>query len=552
MLCILIVIRVFTKFPMYYTKYRPQKFSEIAKPNEVAEAISKQVATGKTVHAYLFVGPRGTGKTSTARILAKALNCEKVDKQGDPCGECSVCMAIKEGSFIDLHEIDAASNRGIDDIRELKDRIKLAPAIGKVKVYIIDEVHMLTMEAFNALLKTLEEPPKNTVFILCTTELHKVPETIKSRCQLYKFKRATSIQLVEKLSQIAKSEKAKISKEDLEKIARASVGGFRDAETLLQQVVEGEVSVDSLISLTSKHSMEDFVKSLWDKDTKGSLSIVDATFDDGIDLYVWVGELLRYVRSMLLLKSGFSTDALDFPEELFEDKKLLESIDIPWLVLVVEQISLAHAQIKMAYLPQLPLEIAVLNIIGQQGNSLAVKSEPVPTDPPISGGSTTKAFKISPEKSPSAAKERKESTKESTRVTVETDVVEEALFTLDQINEKWNDILNKVKEINSTVQALLKAGKPFGVNGKFILIEVYYSFHKERLESNKNRVIVEKALNELFGIPLSIKCELSNNKPKHLSDREVGVLTDHNVVVPGGEKFDRDKVLSMLDGGLPL
>lgn len=537
---------------MYYTKYRPQKFSEIAKPNEVAEAISKQVATGKTVHAYLFVGPRGTGKTSTARILAKALNCEKVDKQGDPCGECSVCMAIKEGSFIDLHEIDAASNRGIDDIRELKDRIKLAPAIGKVKVYIIDEVHMLTMEAFNALLKTLEEPPKNTVFILCTTELHKVPETIKSRCQLYKFKRATSIQLVEKLSQIAKSEKAKISKEDLEKIARASVGGFRDAETLLQQVVEGEVSVDSLISLTSKHSMEDFVKSLWDKDTKGSLSIVDATFDDGIDLYVWVGELLRYVRSMLLLKSGFSTDALDFPEELFEDKKLLESIDIPWLVLVVEQISLAHAQIKMAYLPQLPLEIAVLNIIGQQGNSLAVKSEPVPTDPPISGGSTTKAFKISPEKSPSAAKERKESTKESTRVTVETDVVEEALFTLDQINEKWNDILNKVKEINSTVQALLKAGKPFGVNGKFILIEVYYSFHKERLESNKNRVIVEKALNELFGIPLSIKCELSNNKPKHLSDREVGVLTDHNVVVPGGEKFDRDKVLSMLDGGLPL
>ncbi|NMB70070.1 DNA polymerase III subunit gamma/tau [candidate division WWE3 bacterium] len=541
---------------MYYTKYRPQKFSEIARPNEVAEAISKQVATGKTVHAYLFVGPRGTGKTSTARILAKALNCEKVDKQGDPCGECSVCMAIKEGSFIDLHEIDAASNRGIDDIRDLKDRIKLAPAIGKVKVYIIDEVHMLTMEAFNALLKTLEEPPKNTVFILCTTELHKVPETIKSRCQMFKFKRATTAQLVEKLSKIAKSEKAKISREDLEKISRASVGGFRDAETLLQQVVEGEVSVDSLISLTSKHSMEDFVKSLWDKNTKDSLNIVDSTFDDGIDLYVWVGELLRYVRSMLLLKSGFSIDMLDFPEELFEDKKLMESIDIPWLVFVVEQVSLAHAQIKMAYLPQLPLEIAVLNIIGQQGNSTVFAPEAKPSDPGspnpvISGGSTTKAFKVSSEKLSSADKGYKESDKESKKAE-KVEVVENALFTLDQINEKWNDILNKVKELNSTVQALLKAGKPFAVNGKFILIEVYYSFHKERLESNKNRVIVEKALAELFGIPLSIKCELSNNKPKHLSDREVGVLTDHNIVVPGGEKFDRDKVLSMLDGGLPL
>src|SRR5688572_5377656 len=173
---------------MFYTKYRPQKFSEISRPNDVADALSNEVLNQKTVHAYLFVGPRGTGKTSTARILAKALNCKKVDKKGDPCGKCETCEAIKNGTYLDLIEIDAASNRGIDDIRELKNRIKLAPSVGTNKVYIVDEVHMLTSEAFNALLKTLEEPPKNTTFILCTTELHKVPDTIKSRCQVFKFK----------------------------------------------------------------------------------------------------------------------------------------------------------------------------------------------------------------------------------------------------------------------------------------------------------------------------------------------------------------------------
>jgi len=542
---------------MFYTKYRPQKFSEIAKPNEVAEALLKQISSGKTVHAYLFVGPRGTGKTSTARILAKALNCTHLEKNGDPCGECDSCLAIKEGSYLDLHEIDAASNRGIDDIRDLRERIKLAPSLGKVKIYIIDEVHMLTSEAFNALLKTLEEPPKNTVFILCTTELHKVPDTIKSRCQLFKFKRASTSQLVEKLSNIAKSEKSKISKTDIEKIARASVGGFRDAETLLQQVIEGEVNLDTLINLSSKHSIEDLVLKLWEKDCRSSLSILNSTFDDGIDLYVWAGEILRYLRAIVLLKSGFKDDMLDYPPEMFENKEFLSAVSIPWLISSIEEISKAHNQVKTAYLPQLPLEIAVLNICGLD-NKPSVSEK---TTSPHSGGETTKALKVTTAKHTSDPKGNSNVTERTdikSESIVSTTIIEDPLpeemsvFSFDQINEKWNDILEKVKELNSTVQALLKSGKPCGINGKFIIVEVYFSFHKERLESNKNRVIVEKALEELFGIPLSIKCELSSNKPKHLSDREVGVLTDHNVVVPGGEKFDRDKVLTMLDGGLPL
>ncbi|HSX39613.1 MAG TPA: DNA polymerase III subunit gamma/tau, partial [Candidatus Saccharimonadales bacterium] len=171
---------------MFYTKYRPQIFTEISQPNAAADALMNEVATNKLSHAYLFIGPRGTGKTTTARILAKAANCTDLQKNGDPCNKCPNCKAIQNGNFMDLIEIDAASNRGIDDIRDLKDKIKLAPSTGSKKVYIIDEVHMLTTEAFNALLKTLEEPPKNVVFVLCTTEAHKVPDTIKSRCQVFK------------------------------------------------------------------------------------------------------------------------------------------------------------------------------------------------------------------------------------------------------------------------------------------------------------------------------------------------------------------------------
>ena len=240
---------------MYYTKYRPQKFSDISRTNDVADVIANQIKSGKTAHAYLMVGPRGTGKTTLARVLAKSLNCTDLKKNGDPCDKCSNCVSIRNGSFIDLIEIDAASNRGIDDIRDLKDKIRLAPTMGSNKVYIIDEVHMLTTEAFNALLKTLEEPPKKTTFILCTTEEHKVPATIKSRCQIFKLKRPTIKQIVSVLKDISKEENIDITDEDLSKIAEASMGDYRGACVLLEQVHDGDINVNALLNLSSKRNM---------------------------------------------------------------------------------------------------------------------------------------------------------------------------------------------------------------------------------------------------------------------------------------------------------
>ena len=214
---------------MFYTQYRPQRFSELVGLDKVAQAILSQLAKGAIPHALFFCGPRGTGKTTTARLVAKALNCAKPGKDNEPCGKCPSCKAVAAGRFLDLIEIDAASNRGIDDIRDLREKIKLLPTEAKYKVYIIDEVHMLTTEAFNALLKTLEEPPKHAVFILCTTDPQKVPATIKSRCQRFEFKRASVASVVQKLETIVADQQVAVAKEDLKLIAAASQGGFRDA-----------------------------------------------------------------------------------------------------------------------------------------------------------------------------------------------------------------------------------------------------------------------------------------------------------------------------------
>jgi DNA polymerase-3 subunit gamma/tau len=300
---------------MYYTRYRPQKFSEISQPNETVDSLLKQLKTGKTSHAYLFIGPRGTGKTSVARLLAKALNCSHLSDDGDPCTTCDNCLAIQSSSFVDLLEIDAASNRGIDDIRALREKVKLLPVMGKRKIYIIDEVHMLTTEAFNALLKTLEEPPKHVVFVLCTTEEHKVPETIKSRCLVHKFRKATLAQLVTKLKFICDSEgvavfktqaefdKSKKTKKllesQLESIAKAARGGFRDAETLLEQAVEGGMHTAS-----DELTVAAIAESLVAQDLSSALTSLKELTQLGVDLSAYTGELLYYFRALLFKKAG--------------------------------------------------------------------------------------------------------------------------------------------------------------------------------------------------------------------------------------------------------
>jgi DNA polymerase-3 subunit gamma/tau len=540
---------------MFYTKYRPQKFSEILKPNEAVDVLVSQIKTNKVSHAYLFVGSRGTGKTTTARILAKALNCLALEKDGDPCDKCPNCLAIKAGSFVDLIEIDAASNRGIDDIRDLREKVRLAPSMGTKKVYIIDEVHMLSTDAFNAFLKTLEEPPSNVVFILCTTEFHKVPDTIKSRCQVFRFKRATQVQLVQKLKKIADSEKIKITEVDIKKIASSSMGGYRDAETLLQQVLEGGVSVDVFLSAGSKYKYLDFVDLLYKKDSAGSLKFINDLFEEGIDMYVWVGELLNYVRGLLFVKSGVEDYFVEFgPETLEEARKQAQQISFGWVVSVMENFLEAQKDIRASFIPQLPVEIAIAKLcMSERDEYIQEKIAPVKNVPSVSKSINIEALSAKVKEVKTETKEEKikqveETTAKESRVARKEKEVKVDI-PVEDIQNKWTELCTQAGKVNNSVSALLRSSKLTDIDGKFLILEVSYSFHKERIESSRNRKVIEDVLKEVLGFDLSVKCVVSETKPKRLSHGETGVLTDINV---SPATVDPRAVMDMLDGGLPL
>jgi len=543
---------------MYYTKYRPQKFSDISRTNDIADIIANQVKSGKTAHAYLMVGPRGTGKTTLARVLAKSLNCTNLKKNGDPCDECSNCVSIRNGSFIDLIEIDAASNRGIDDIRDLKDKIRLAPTMGSNKVYIIDEVHMLTTEAFNALLKTLEEPPKKTTFILCTTEEHKVPATIKSRCQIFKLKRPTIKQIVSVLKDISKEESIDITDEDLSKIAEASMGDYRGACVLLEQVHDGDINVNALLNLSSKKKYVECVSHLLMSNAANALETISEVYEEGIDLYVWVGELLKYLRSMLFIKSGVKDSGIDTTEELLDEiKEQSKKVEIKWLVKTISIFMEAHKNIRGSFISQLPVELAVTEICSGSGGNESSSDSPFPKGPDIeksrkvvdSNVKKSKKEEIVDDDTKVSKKKVKEDVKDLEEVVDDFDA--EPVIPFEDVKKDWEKFVKDSKDLNHSLTTILTLCAPVAVKGSDIIVEVFYPFHKERLESARTKKLIEDLCEKIFGMKLGLKCIVNkNNRPVGLKDDSSANLTDLNVVLPS--KPDGKSILEVFDGGLPL
>ncbi len=306
-----------------YRKWRPQTFEEVLGQEYVTRTLANSIRSGNFTHAYLFAGPRGTGKTSTARILAKALNCVE-GPTPNPCNRCVPCREITEGTSVDVVEVDAASNRGIDDIRELRERVAFSPASARMKVYILDEAHMLTKEASNAFLKTLEEPPHHLVFVLATTEPHKLPQTILSRCQRYDFRGVSSKRLAEHLAAVSESEGVKATEKALRLIARRARGSARDALVLLEQVMsygDGEIDeadVAGFLGLVEGELLVELADRLAEGDAAGAVAVVERAYEEGKDLAQFARGAREHFRRVLLLRyAGFSPEELEVDEEAY-------------------------------------------------------------------------------------------------------------------------------------------------------------------------------------------------------------------------------------------
>lgn len=462
----------------FYLKYRPQTIAELDLEN-VRTQLSNIVKSGKMPHAFLFAGPRGTGKTSAARILAKVVNCigsqKAVDgkRNNEPCNKCSECQTITKGTNLDVLEIDAASNRGVDDVRSLREAVKLAPAGSNKKVYIIDEAHMLTLEAANALLKTLEEPPSHVLFILATTLAEKLPETIRSRCTLITFRKATPQEVVGSLNKAVKGEKLDTDKKALEEIAKRVDGSFREAHKILEQLSfeKGKITKEKVLTLLTTLSISplDLLQALAKKDVKSALAEIDRIVQNGTNLKNYTQELVSALRRMLLAKLGIEEEA-----PVVEDLEKVEDIKK-----LIELFSQASISLSTAVIPQLPLELASVKWCIR-------KLKTIEPDIPTSGNLKPEGFRLGRQPD---------------------------IRTLTPI--QWQQIMSKVKQVNYSAEALLRAARPSAFDGQTLKIEVFYAFHKERLEHETFRTLIEKSAAEVLKAKrVKMICFLSPTKQR--------------------------------------
>ncbi len=459
-----------------FLKYRPQTFSDLVGQDVIKKTLKNALKIERPAHAYLFAGSRGTGKTSTARIFAKGLNCTDL-QDGDPCGKCNFCIDTANGNLIDVIEIDAASNRGIDEIRDLREKITFMPNHAKRKVYIIDEVHMLTTPAFNALLKTLEEPPKHAYFCLATTEIHKIPETIISRCQTFLFERFPLDALVDRLDYIAKGEKIKAEKEALMLIAQKAEGGMRDAISLLEQISAEtkanitEQSVRDSLGLSNTELLTDFYQALHEKNSETGLEILKNISVKGGDFRTFGHDFLGFLRN-----------------KMFENIK--NTAELSLILNIIEEIEKALFRLKTSPIVNLPLEIAVINLTQnlatQSPTPVKTQSQPIQSKP--------KETKQEPVSS-------KEPIKETPK---EENIEQKTQKTSENITISVNTLTQKINEIATKSGIPVFAKKSFlttipEINDKKITFYTDSDFHREKLSNNEISVKIKGTISEIFG-----------------------------------------------------
>ena len=531
-----------------YRKYRPLKFSEIIGQQHIVKTLSNSIANNRIGQAYLFTGPRGTGKTTLARIFAKTTNCLSPvkNKNGgmEPCLRCENCQAFQKEKFGDVIEIDAASNTGVDNIRDLRETAKLPPLQGNFKIYIIDEAHMLSAGAFNALLKILEEPPAHIIFILATTELHKIPETIVSRCQKFDFNKLNFPEITEKLSRIASKEKIKIDSESLEIIASMAEGGMRDAESLFEQIIameKGKITakkIMTLFGLAENRFLEEASEFIFDNNTDKALLLVNKIYKEGFNLEFFAKKWLDYFRKLMIISVNPEIkDNLISGLTKEQTKKLSDlskKTSLKFIIRAIDELTQTIPQIKTASIPQLPLEVMIIKLtnslsfqsdreknIHSAQDTLKANAKPAPnkesknenknkTEPIAKNINIqdidNKQIAETTSSDKSNATEKKEKISKSEQSPKCREQKNQVNIDPYQIEKVWKEIIEEIKANNFSLSMTLTNSKPIeSETAGIVKIAVLSDFHKDIINKPENRLTIKKISNKITELEFDIE-----------------------------------------------
>ncbi len=530
-----------------YRAWRPQTFQDMVGQQHIIQTLQNSIREQRVSHAYLFNGPRGTGKTSAAKILAKAVNCERGPAE-EPCNECDACIGITAGHIMDVIEIDAASNRGIDEIRDIRDKVRYAPSEVRFKVYIIDEVHMLTAEAFNALLKTLEEPPGHVIFILATTEPHKLPATIISRCQRFDFRQVSLEEQTKHLVKICREEGIQAEEDAIAYIARLSEGGMRDAISLLEQVsafADGSITLEAAVDVTGGMAADHFyqlAEAVKDRNVAAVMPLVESLMQAGKSADKCMENLIYYFRDLLVMKlapqGGAATERIVDPERF---KAMAAAFTPVRLFAMIDTLNRYQVELKHASQPQTLFEVALMKLctLSEEQSSGSGQSAVSESQGAASGGApsaeigrlrqqiealerkleqaiqngissgTTSASDQAASKQAARTNAVRNSFGSSGGIARSSVKLDPYLATagspeFNQIRMKWNDVLQGVKDAKITVHAWLKDGEPVASADDAILVAFKNTMHRETTEKPANRDIIEKVMHTVLGSPFRI------------------------------------------------